>query len=1679
MEHNGKAAGAIAFAKAKVTGAAKYLAAAYLRLEKKKYFLHTAVSCVAAAAVLGCLAVVFSGQAGQDGQGGPAGQGGDGAKPPPAPVAEEDGEDAQFVNYITPSIPVTITPLEADGNNCIPTGAAFLIAFLEPMDEESVAEGLLISPETDYTLEKTENGLEYIVRPGAELAQNTLYSLSFDPVQTEQGMPARPGNSFVFQTQKEFAVERVFPRDEGTHVEADSAIEIVFSNDINIGDLKEMVVFSPALEGAWEKTDINTYSFAAMGGLELGIVYEVSVKGGLSDSLGAGTLGEDYVFSFETNDYRRQDRGWFHVMHENNAFMESETPAFAIYHSGGGAKDEKIAAVVYQFGDIDAYAKEVNERLNFDSWSSLKRPEIDTSRLGRVYEAEIEIIEGNRQSIVVLPGPLPKGFYAVEFTLGGNSETSMFQVTNLSAYTMSDKADRLFWVNDLTSSLPVTGAGIDQIGGAPLGVTDSEGILRAKDQDNPGYRIEKDGQQLLVALASRGTEGGFNRLDYWRYIYADKPLYKPDDTLNFFGVMSPKLEGTGEVGKVTVAIEKGYWSDVKNSEIEVGVNVSGGVFEGRIELPDLAPGYYRLGFYYGEEYLGNTGIQVEMYKKPPFRIKLETDKPIMWAGEEATITATAEFFDGTPLADLDIELMGKKVKTGKDGTVSAPYRSKAGDTRWMTSREFVSASALTAEAGNVSKTLQIDCVNSDIEVSVTAKREGGACRLGVQAFNVDFSGLDNIGWDREIEYLKDHYGSVTVDVVMKRVVWDKVPTGNTWYDPYTKTYTEEYRYDRREEFESRQSVTVEGSGLQYFDLPVATDEYYEIELSGMDRGGRRFARSAYLMSGKKGFWGEGNKRYAIRSDRGGDSYNYYYYSSNYNYAIGDEVSLSVGAYINHEDFREFERGATLFVRASDKILDYTIKYDNLYNFVFDGSVLPNINVWGVHFDGREYFETDGAYPVRVDRSSRVLSVQVVPDKESYRPGETASITLKLTDAKGRPAKGFINVNVIDEALLAMREDRADINRDIFGYNNTYYFYPNTAVSHIVVAEDDGGGGAGNGGPDREDFRDALEFTTLETDDDGIAVLEVKMADNITSWRVIWQAFKPYDVMAGSGKSDIICTLPFFVDVRLSDEFLVTDKPRLGIRSAGTALAGGTADYSVEIPSIGFSRDVTGSAGGWQEIELPKLKQGEYSVRVSGRYGAHEDAVVTTINVVGSIATHRKTDTFALADGTGIDIPATGAVNLVISDKTKAQVINALNGIVSRRTIRVEQVIAKKTAERVFTEILNKGDGSGSWRWYGYGRGGIDDFDEKIAEYQNGGGGVCPFTYSDPVLKTTVLALAASGESFSRGAAAEYLYDFLEKGNTLALAGLAALKEPVMPYINELEQEPMSAETKFHVALAHIFLGDGGNARGLVSEVIAEKCDTAGNTMFCVENSREKIIESTADLAMAATLLDMEEGGMLFQYLLDNRGVEDRYLLQQVIILEHKAQSVNPDHTNISYTLAGEKTDVELCISFPLLVSAQQSREIEFSGIGDREIELSASYSAAGFPQGQSPLLTVSQTYPAAINSTERNTVLIGIDFCIEEEAPDGYYNIVHVLPAGLDFLGMRPGNFRTGVWISEVRGKQVTFTVLKDKHAEKKDFTFEARVSMTGSFTSEGTYITHATMPEFTNTAAGGQVIIR
>src|SRR4029078_2678767 len=121
------------------------------------------------------------------------------------------------------------------------------------------------------------------------------------------------------------------------------------------------------------------------------------------------------------------------------------------------------------------------------------------------------------------------------------------------------------------------------------------------------------------------------------------------------------------------------------------------------------------------------------------------------------------------------------------------------------------------------------------------------------------------------------------------------------------------------------------------------------------------------------------------------------------------------------------------------------------------------------------------------------------------------------------------------------------------------------------AQGEYGGGDTTGGG-RDDFRDSLLFTSVDTGSDGRASVTMHLSDDLTSWHVSASAIGA-GLTAGEGTLLVTVGLPFFADATIAPEYLVSDRPEIGLRAFGTALTTTSkVTFAVDSDSLGLHAD---------------------------------------------------------------------------------------------------------------------------------------------------------------------------------------------------------------------------------------------------------------------------------------------------------------------------------------------------------------------------------------------------------------------------------------------------------------------------------------------------------------------------
>ena len=224
-------------------------------------------------------------------------------------------------------------------------------------------------------------------------------------------------------------------------------------------------------------------------------------------------------------------------------------------------------------------------------------------------------------------------------------------------------------------------------------------------------------------------------------------------------------------------------------------------------------------------------------------------------------------------------------------------------------------------------------------------------------------------------------------------------------------------------------------------------------------------------------------------------------------------------------------------------------------------------------------------PVKAQRHD--LAITLAPDRERYRPGEAANVTIRTRDGRGAPVAAEVSLGVVDEAIYSLRADATPDPHDVF-----YGRRPNgvtTAVSFPVHYY----GGASKGGREepRRDFRDVAHWApSVATDSTGQARVTFKWPDNLTTWRLTSRGATDA-ALVGRAVTKTLVSKDIVARLALPRQFVAGDAADLvsivtnrtpgpltgvreGLEASGLARLTGTASRTSDLPAAGESR------GGW-------------------------------------------------------------------------------------------------------------------------------------------------------------------------------------------------------------------------------------------------------------------------------------------------------------------------------------------------------------------------------------------------------------------------------------------------------------------------------------------------------------------
>ncbi len=623
---------------------------------------------------------------------------------------------------------------------------------------------------------------------------------------------------------------------------------------------------------------------------------------------------------------------------------------------------------------------------------------------------------------------------------------SWVSVTNLGLSAFVDNDEVLAWVTGLDEGLPVSGAKVTLYPSEASGLTDDDGLVRlplGPWSEHTSWLVAELGDDSAVLPEHN---------DFWHdyagwvvdqpqpaetwYVFDDRGLYKPKETVHFKGWVRDIGQGTdGDVGPWDASHRVWVVEGPRGNEIATGtieLNPGGG-FDLEVKLPDdVNLGQAQLRIAPSDSRASWTHVhyfKIEEFRRPEFEVTTQSDPGPHLLGTHIQATVSASYYAGGGLQNADVNWAvynepASFTPPGWDewsfGTWSAWwaawYEPRTGDVR------YTGHSGLTDGAGEHHLDLHVQSMSP--ARATTLRAEATVMDVNRQAWtstatllvhpSARYVGLKSersfFGDGDEVvlqSIVVDIGGEITLekpDIEIARMVWQWSPEG--W----------------KELPEDAVPCVVEGEGADQIChvVPNAGGRFRALA-TVVDAEGRPNTTELF-------FWVSGGP---AEPARGVVQENLILIPDAEDYQPGDTAEVLVQVpFWPAQALVLTERNGILSVErhevsGSSLTVQIPIVEEHIPNVFLAVELVGHKK--RVDLRGQDLSDVpdrpayaSGSLDLPVPPRLRTLGVEVAPEHEELSPGGSTSVAVTVVDAGGEPvAEAEVAIVAVDEAVLAL------------------------------------------------------------------------------------------------------------------------------------------------------------------------------------------------------------------------------------------------------------------------------------------------------------------------------------------------------------------------------------------------------------------------------------------------------------------------------------------------------------------------------------------------------------------------------------------------------------------------------------------------------------------------------------
>ncbi len=801
-------------------------------------------------------------------------------------------------------------------------------------------------------------------------------------------------------------------------------------------------------------------------------------------------------------------------------------------------------------------ATEVAGRTPLNVADYARVPLLNPDQLVSSWREPLSPLEDQYDRRMIPLGKRDPGVYLVE-AVGG--ELRAYTVVVVTDLTMVDKTTRdgqlLIYTVDRKTGEPRPDAQIQIVKDRKAvagGVTDRQGILRTSiDKELLGSpeadvdpATDNTRSKSFLILANQADNFAISDLESYffdgyqsedeeqvkSYIYTDRPVYRPSHKVYFKGILRAMDERGNyksiNESTVNVGIEDPNSARVYAKELPLSAR---GTFTGEMEISEEAAlGSYRIVAETGAG-TSSGSFEVAEYKKPEYKVKVSAPKKYINAGEAMQFSVSARYFFGSPVANAEVKYYIYRSRYyawgyGEDGDDTSEETESDDDYSddYGYGNDMVQESEGKLDAnGQLNVEFQIPAADEndpwdysyrlDAQVTDSSRRSlnGGASFVATRGNIVANASPDRYVYSKgDLAKIRvkttDYEGRPVAARILLRFIqrtWTKVDKKSESGYSYS-----DYEMHERE---------VGSAALETDSQGAATYNYTTTEVGNLsiktivNEGGKQITSvGGYLwVTDRQHMWSDSAY---YNTDHGSIKL----VPDKKSYRPGEIARvLAILPTDNAHLLVSTELSTVLCARhvtapGRSIILDVPI----------EASYAPNVFLNVTYVKDGDMYTND--HRLVVPARDKMLNLEIISNKQEYKPRETASYTILARSADGAPVPGAeVSLGVVDEAIYSVSPDfSGNIHREFYGLRYK------SVETHLSISY----GFTGYAGDKplelarnkpafeladfknegdmvepiiRKNFRDtAFWQPEVITGSDGRATVKVRLPDNLTTWR---------------------------------------------------------------------------------------------------------------------------------------------------------------------------------------------------------------------------------------------------------------------------------------------------------------------------------------------------------------------------------------------------------------------------------------------------------------------------------------------------------------------------------------------------------------------------------------------------